>query len=154
MIATDCIDSCKSNYHTIMTMTAPRNLFLFKISMKYLSRKQLINLLWVSNKWLLFNTEQAIFHLQCILWQDQVTFQWDEDDSLFVPDKTLSWIFKVLNMSLYSDTLSWFWGNQSMLLLLEAVCIAQKQQIPILPSLWFDPTRARTHNLRHTRRAC
>ena len=29
-------------------------------------------------------------------------------------------------------TLSWFWNNQSLFLLLNAVCLAKKQQIPIL----------------------
>jgi hypothetical protein len=33
-------------------------------------------------------------------------------------------------MSLHSDTLFWFWANQSLLLLLNAACLAEKQQIP------------------------
>jgi hypothetical protein len=53
------------------------------------------------------------------------------------------WIFIVLahwnnslriDMSLHSDTLFWFWANQSLLLLLNAACLAEKQQIPILYS--------------------
>ena len=53
---------------------------------------------------------------------------------------TLSWIFTVLghwsnswrvDMSLHSDTLSWFLANQS-LLHLNAARLAEKQQIPIL----------------------
>ena len=37
-------------------------------------------------------------------------------------------------MSLYSDTLFWFRANQSLLFLflLNAACLAEKQQIPIL----------------------
>ena len=35
-------------------------------------------------------------------------------------------------MSPYSDTLSWFRANQPLLFLLNAVCLAKKQQIPIL----------------------
>jgi hypothetical protein len=53
----------------------------------------------------------------------------------------LSWIFIVLahwnnslreDMSLHSDTLFWFRANQSLLFLLNAVCLAEKQQILIL----------------------
>ena len=53
----------------------------------------------------------------------------------------LSWIFIVLalwnnspqvDMSLHSDTLFWFRANQSLLFLLNAVCLAEKHQIPIL----------------------
>jgi hypothetical protein len=50
-------------------------------------------------------------------------------------------------MSPLSDKLSCFWANQSLLFLLNAVCLAEKQQIPIFfNSLWFDPFGARTHN--------
>jgi hypothetical protein len=31
------------------------------------------------------------------------------------------------------------------------VLLAEKQQIPIKYSLWFDPTEARTHDLPHSR---
>jgi hypothetical protein len=37
-----------------------------------------------------------------------------------------------IDMSPHSDTLSWFWANQSFLFLLNNVCLAEKQQIPIL----------------------
>jgi hypothetical protein len=37
-------------------------------------------------------------------------------------------------MSLHSDTLPWFRANQYLLFLLNAVCLAEKQQIPILKS--------------------
>jgi hypothetical protein len=55
-------------------------------------------------------------------------------------NSTLIWIFHWNNsphvdMSLNSDTFSWSWSNQSMLLLLNAVWLAEKQQIPILLSL-------------------
>jgi hypothetical protein len=36
------------------------------------------------------------------------------------------------DISLHSDTLSWFRANQSLLFLLNAVCLVEKQQIPIL----------------------
>jgi hypothetical protein len=35
-------------------------------------------------------------------------------------------------MSLHSDKLFWFWANQYLLFLLNAVCLVEKQQIPIL----------------------
>jgi hypothetical protein len=37
-----------------------------------------------------------------------------------------------VEMSLHSDTLFWFRGNQSLLFLLNAACLAEKQQIPIV----------------------
>jgi hypothetical protein len=40
-----------------------------------------------------------------------------------------------IDMSLHSDILSWFRANQSLLLLLNAACLAEKQQIPIFYSL-------------------
>ena len=44
-----------------------------------------------------------------------------------------AWYYSLrVDMSLYSDTLSWFRANQSLLLLLNAACLAEKQQIPIL----------------------
>ena len=44
-----------------------------------------------------------------------------------------------IDMSLYSDTLFWFRANQSLLFLLNAACLAEKHQIPILKCLvWPD----------------
>ena len=68
-------------------------------------------------------------------------FCWNDDDVRFVLEQQVSWIFIVLDhwnnspwvdMSLYSDLLFWFWANQSLLLLLNAACLAEKQQILIL----------------------
>jgi hypothetical protein len=53
-------------------------------------------------------------------------------------------------MSLHSDTLFWFRANQSLFFLLNAACLAEKQQIPILvfgltrPGL--EPTIYRTRD--------
>ena len=46
-----------------------------------------------------------------------------------------------VNMSLHSGTLFWFRANQFLLFLLNAACLAEKQQIPILKSasVIFDP---------------
>ena len=55
-------------------------------------------------------------------------------------NNTLSWIFIVLahwnnstqiDMLLHSDTLSWFQPNQTVLFLLNAVHLVEKQKIPI-----------------------
>jgi hypothetical protein len=37
-----------------------------------------------------------------------------------------------IDMSLHSDTLSYFRANQSLLFLLNSVCLVEKQHIPIL----------------------
>ena len=42
-------------------------------------------------------------------------------------------------MSLHTDTFSWFRANQYLLFLLNDVCLAEKQHIPILKCLvWLD----------------
>jgi hypothetical protein len=55
-------------------------------------------------------------------------------------------------MSPHSYTLSWFQANQSLLFLLNAVCKAEKQQIPILPSLVW-PDQGSNNDLPHSIRA-
>jgi hypothetical protein len=46
-----------------------------------------------------------------------------------------------IHMFLYSDTLSWFWANQS------ALSAEQRSNKYQFDSLWFDPTGAWIHNL-------
>ena len=46
-------------------------------------------------------------------------------------------------MSIHSDTLSCSRANQSLLLLFNAVCLMEKQQIPFY-SLWFEVYVSRT----------
>ena len=54
------------------------------------------------------------------------------------------------DMSLHSDTLFWFRANQSLLFLLNATCLAEKQQIPILYSLvWPTIYRTRGEHANH-----
>jgi hypothetical protein len=54
-----------------------------------------------------------------------------------------------VNLSLHSDTLSWFWVNQSMIfLLLHALWRSNKYQCY---SLWLDTFVSRTHDLPHSR---
>ena len=73
-------------------------------------------------EWLLFNAYSRIVQL--------------------LHDHGVHWIFIIvlahwnnslqIDMSPHSDTLSRFHANQSLLFLFNAVCIAEKQQIPIL----------------------
>ena len=44
-------------------------------------------------------------------------------------------------MSLHSDTLFWFRVNQSLLLLIIAACLTEKQQIPVPHLEYFSLTR-------------
>jgi hypothetical protein len=80
-------------------------------------------------------------NFSAISWREQVIFY--EMMMMFALFKinTLSWIFIVLahwnnspctDMSIHSDTLFWFRANQFLLFLLNAECLAEKQQIPIL----------------------
>jgi uncharacterized protein YneR len=51
-----------------------------------------------------------------------------------------------IDMSPHSDTLSWL-VNQSLLFLLNAACLVEISNKLQFYSLWFDPIRARNHNL-------
>jgi hypothetical protein len=57
-----------------------------------------------------------------------------------------------IDMLPHSDTLSRFRAIQSLLFLLNAACLAKKQDIPNCYSLWFDPIRS-FHDLPHSRRS-
>ena len=70
----------------------------------------------------------------------EVTFSWDDDEVRFVLDQHIELDLIMLahwndiprvDMLLHSDTLFWFRANQSVLLLLSAACLAEKQHIPI-----------------------
>ena len=66
----------------------------------------------------------------------------DDDEVHFVLDQCTELDFFIVlahwnnspqvDMSFHSDTLFWFRANQSLLFLLNAACLAEKQQIPIL----------------------
>ena len=49
----------------------------------------------------------------------------------------------------FTEKVSWFRVNQSLLFLLNAAYLAEKQQIHQFFSLWFDLTWPRTHDLPH-----
>ena len=95
------------------------------------------------SEWLLFYANSAIFQLyhgnNKLIFNEMMMW------SAFYYTNTLSWIFIVLahwnnspqiNMSHHSDTI---YPDQSSLFLLNTVCLAEKQQIPIFFSLvWPD----------------
>jgi hypothetical protein len=65
----------------------------------------------------------------------------DDDEVCFVLDQHADLDFIVpaywsnsprVDMLLHSYTLSWFRANQSLLILLNAACLAEKHQIPII----------------------
>jgi len=110
---------------------------------------------WASD-WLLFNAKWAIFqlyHRENNLHLGQMMMR----TSILYWTDTLSWVFTLLSlcnnnphMWSHFDTLSWFWVNQSLFLLLNSVCLMEKQQIQIAQSLvWFDLNSH--HYLTHSR---
>jgi hypothetical protein len=73
--------------------------------------------------------------------------QWDDNDVCSVLDQQVSdfysanwlkqqstgrYVAPLVDMLLHSDTLSWYRSNHCLLLLLNAVCLVEKQKIPIL----------------------
>jgi hypothetical protein len=91
------------------------------------------------SEWFLFNANSAIFQLYHS--ENKLIFNEMMMSSALYYANTLSWIVIVLghwnnsprvDMSLHPDSLFWFRANPSLLFLLNAVCIAEKQQIPIL----------------------
>jgi hypothetical protein len=111
-----------------------------------------------ASEWLLFNANSAIFHL----YHGETKLIYNEmmmRHALYQTN-TLSWIFIVLahwnnnpqiDMSSHSDTLSWFWAKQSLLFLLNAACLAEKQQIQILVFGFTQSGLEPTIYLYHTR---
>ena len=75
-----------------------------------------------------------------ISWWEQVNFQWDDDEVCFVLDQHAELEFYSasslnsprIDMLPHADTLSWFRASPSLLFLLNAACLLEKQQIPIL----------------------
>ena len=68
-------------------------------------------------------------------------FRWDDDDIHFVLDQHVNWIVLVpdywsdpqqIDMSLRSDTFSWFRNIKSLLIFLNTTCLAKEQHIPLL----------------------
>jgi hypothetical protein len=91
------------------------------------------------SEWLLFKANSAIFQLYH--GDNKLIFKEMMMKSALFQTNKLSWFFIAIvhcnnclrvDRSLYSDTLFWFWANQSLLLLLHGAWLAEKQQIPIL----------------------
>jgi hypothetical protein len=103
-------------------------------------------LFYLLSEWLLFNANSGILQLY-ISWREQCSMRWWWDP-LCTRQTTLNLIFIVLahwnnspriEISPHSDTLSWFRANQSLIFLLNATCLSEKQQIPMSKSLiWPD----------------
>ena len=131
----------RTNSSIVMTCTPFSNwsisicwesfLLLFEIDQSALKRR-LSELLLLSANWAICSA---------ISWQEQVNFQSDKDEVRFVLEqhpeldidsasslKQQSWV----DMSLHSNTLSWFRANQSLLFLLNAACLEENQHIPIV----------------------
>jgi hypothetical protein len=100
----------------------------------------------ISNSFPLYTCKCSFY--SSISWRDQVNFNgMMMRFVLFLPN-VLSLILIVLvdwnnsprvDILPLSDPLSWFQGNQCLLFPLNAACLAEKQQIPILQSLvWPD----------------
>jgi hypothetical protein len=82
-----------------------------------------------------------IQQFSAISWREQVNFQWDDDEVRFVLDQHAELVFIVLahwnnsprvDMLLHPDTLFWFRSNHFLLFLINAACLAEKQQIQML----------------------
>jgi hypothetical protein len=98
------------------------------------------------SEWLLLSVNSAIVHLY--YGESKSIFNEMMMRSALFSTNMLSWIFIVLarrnnsprvDMSLHSVTLFWFRANQSLVFLLNAACLARKQQIPIAyPLAWAE----------------
>ena len=97
--------------------------------------------------WLLFSANSAIFQLY--RGKNKLIFNEMMMRSALYSTNKPSWIFYIANslkqqstdrhFALHKDTLFWFRANQSLLFLLNAACLAEKQQIPILQYLvWHN----------------
>ena len=90
------------------------------------------------SEWLLFNANSAIS------WREQVNFQWDDYEVRFVLDQQAELDFynasslkqqctdRYVAPLRHLETLFWFRANQYLLFLLNAACLAEKQQIPVV----------------------
>ena len=131
VIGTACTVSCKSNYHTITTTMIPIILQVLNNSYCYHTCSE-----WVS-KWLLLNAKWANFQL----YHGENKLHTMMSTLYLI--STLSGIFIMLahwnnspqvDMLFHSNTNSLFWANQSLLLLLKAMCLSNKYQFIVFGS--------------------
>ena len=99
-----------------------------------------LNLLidWLT-EWCLTSNGKYFMHIQ-----DESMLMMSDDEWTLLCTRLTCWIFNMLanennslheDMPLYPDTLFWLWADPSLLLPLNAVCLVEKQLIPILMSL-------------------
>ena len=121
------------NIHSPSTEKFPVQLFLILCNLLFTLVQSHCE--WVSN------AKSAIFKLHVHHGENKLIFNEMMMISAWYYTNILSWIFIVLahwnnspriDMSLHSDTLSWFRSNQSLLFLLNAACLAERKQIPSL----------------------
>jgi hypothetical protein len=112
VIHTDCIDSCKSNYHTITTTTVP------SVQRTLLTRH--------NNK-----SKKSAWCSRLVLKQKA---QLD-----FFSARSLK-TSHLIDISLYSNAnISWFWAKKYFMLLFITACLLENSQIPIsLYLVWPD----------------
>jgi hypothetical protein len=110
--------------------------FWFSCSQRPLNYLAFQSFEWMS-KWLLLNANSAIFQLYH--GENKLIFNEMMMRSAFVLDQHAFLVVLFhwnnsprVDMSLHSHTLFGFRANQSLLILLNAACLAEKQQIPIL----------------------
>jgi hypothetical protein len=102
-----------------------------------------------------------VFHIGLIIGPRSAVLAWGT--CIFINRPTHWIIFFILlahwtnspriNMLLHSDTLSWFWAKQSLLLIPNTIYLTEVLQIQIF-SYWFDSTGTWSHDLQHSRWAC
>ena len=108
---------------------------------------------WTSyrvSEWLLFNAKMSNVSTNILARTSFI--RWDDNDIHFVKDQHAKLDYysasslkqQSVGRHVASDTWSWLRANQSWLLLLNVVCLVEKQQIPIIQS-W-----ARTHTIQYT----
>ena len=81
--------------------------------------------------------ERPLTNYSAISWR--VGFKLGDAEIRFVLDAYISWIM-LAHMSPNSDILSWFPANQSLIFLLNDVCLAEQQQIHKLMYINFEKT--------------
>jgi hypothetical protein len=76
-------------------------------------------------EWVIVDERQPS-NISALPWREQVNIQWDDDEVRFELDQHANWNnCPRIDMSHHSHTLSWFRANQSLLILLNAVCLAE-----------------------------
>ena len=102
----------------------------------------------LQNRWYIMNSGETFYWFSCfflsnfpaISWQEQVNLQWNDEDVRFVLDQYSSMDF-YCSSSLTKQSTDWhaaplgniilFWDRQSLLFLLNAAYLAEKQHIQI-----------------------